>query len=338
MLFASRLAGRVEHLVLFCTYVDGALLAESPLTKASRSIITQSWDFYSEVVARLLLGWSENEAAERFARLVYECTTPEMAYLALTETASWNIIELLSEVRSPSLVVHRRELSIGEFDAARTLAAGIPDAQLAVLEGTSVAPYLGDMDAVVNEMNAFLGDGPGPAERVGDAAPGALRTILFTDVEGSSALNQRLGDAAARVVMREHEQIVREELGRHGGEEVKTMGDGFMTSFGSAIGAVECAIALQRRFAEFNRSADHPVLIRVGMSAGEPIAEDDDLFGEVVNAAARIGAQANGGEILVADVVRQLVAGKGFTFNDRGEATLRGFDEPYRIFEVSWAE
>jgi class 3 adenylate cyclase len=116
------------------------------------------------------------------------------------------------------------------------------------------------------------------------------------------------------------------------------MGDGFMASFGSATAALACAIALQLRLAAHNKSASQPILLRVGMNAGEPIAEDDDLFGTAVIAAARIGAQAHGGEILVSDVVRQLVAGKGFTFVDRGEVHLQGLDDPMRLHEVRWEE
>jgi class 3 adenylate cyclase len=337
ILYAAQHPDRVRHLVLFCSYADGAEFATSPITRATRPIINQAWDFYAEAVARLLLGWSENAAAERFAELVRECTTPEMAEMALTATTTYDVTALLREVESPTLVLHRRELAIADMDDARTLAAGIPGARLSVLEGTSVAPYLGDADSVIAEIDAFLG-GRSRARLPGATADaGALRTILFTDVEGSTALTQQLGDEAARAVIRDHERIVREELERHGGAEVKTMGDGFMASFGSAIAAVECAIEIQRRLAAHNASTDHPILIRVGMSAGEPIAEDDDLFGTAVIAAARIGAGARGGEIHVSDVVRQLVAGKGFDFADRGNVELRGFDEPQRLFEVHWA-
>jgi len=114
---------------------------------------------------------------------------------------------------------------------------------------------------------------------------------------------------------------------------VKTMGDGFMASFGSAQKAVDCAIALQTAFASMSGEA---VRIRIGINAGEPIAEDDDLFGASVILAARTAAKANGGEILVTDVVRQLVTGKGFQFSDRGESEMKGFEEPVRLFQVRW--
>ncbi len=119
---------------------------------------------------------------------------------------------------------------------------------------------------------------------------------------------------------------------------VQQRGDGFMASFSSATKALECAIAMQRAFAAHNESAEEPIKVRVGMNAGEPIAEDDDLFGTAVNEAARITAAAKGGEILVSNVVRQLVKGKDFLFTDTGERQLKGFDEPVRLYEVRWRE
>jgi class 3 adenylate cyclase len=167
---------------------------------------------------------------------------------------------------------------------------------------------------------------------------GGLCTILFTDVEGSTALTQRVGDAKAREVLRAHERIVREALKAHGGSEVKTLGDGFMASFSSATRALECAIGMQQAFAAHSEAAEEPIRVRIGLNAGEPIAEEKDLFGTAVNMAARIAAMAEGGEIMASDVVRQLVAGKGFLFADRGDVALRGFEDPVRLYEVRWRE
>lgn len=149
---------------------------------------------------------------------------------------------------------------------------------------------------------------------------------------------QRLGDEAGRALLREHEIITREALAAYGGTEVKTMGDSFMASFGSATRALECATALQKAFADRNATTEEAMHIRVGLCAGEPIAEDDDLFGAAVIQAARIADQANGGEILLANVVRELAAGKGFMFADRGEIELRGFDDPVRLYELRWEQ
>ncbi len=121
------------------------------------------------------------------------------------------------------------------------------------------------------------------------------------------------------------------------------MGDGFMASFSSATKALECAIALQQAFAQRNESAEEPINVRIGLNAGEPIAEDDpggrgDLFGTAVNVAARIASKADAGEILASNVVRELVAGKEFLFNDRGDTELRGFQDLVRVYEVRWRE
>jgi class 3 adenylate cyclase len=165
--------------------------------------------------------------------------------------------------------------------------------------------------------------------------------MLFTDLVGHTEMMHRLGDERGRAVLREHERITREVLKAHDGSEVKTMGDGFMASFGSVTKAVECAIALQRAFEQWNADGAHghaPLHVRVGLNAGEPIAEDGDLFGSTVILASRIVAQAGAGEILVPDPVRHLLSGKGFLFSDRGYATLKGFEDPMRLYELSWRE
>jgi class 3 adenylate cyclase len=157
----------------------------------------------------------------------------------------------------------------------------------------------------------------------------------------------RLGDEKGRDVLREHERITREVLKANGGTEVKTMGDGFMASFGSVTRAVECAIALQKAFEEWNTTTAHPealegraerqhLAVRCGLNAGEPIEDDGDLFGSTVILASRIAAAAEGSEILASDVVRGLCTGKPFAFADRGEQSLRGFEEPVRVWEISW--
>jgi class 3 adenylate cyclase len=239
------------------------------------------------------------------------------------------------------------------FESGRELATGIPGARFLPLDGRNhvFLPNEAVGAVMAKAMYEFLSEGEEPAPGAEPPEAGAFRTVLFTDVEGSTALTQRLGDAKAREVLRAHEGIVREALQAHGGAEVKAMGDGFMASFASATRALECAIAMQRAFAAWDAgvgaglappegaaSSAPTIRVRIGLNAGEPIAEEKDLFGTAVNMAARIAAKAEGGEILASDVVRQLVAGKGFLFSDRGEVTLRGFSCPVRLYEVRWRE
>lgn len=164
----------------------------------------------------------------------------------------------------------------------------------------------------------------------------AFRTILFTDIVGSTDMNQRLGDAKAMELLRMHDAIVRAELGAAAGNEVKHTGDGIMASFSSASRAVDCGIAIQGALTARAETAEHPLAVRIGVSAGEPVAERDDLFGAAVQLAARACAQAAAGAIFVSTAVRELCIGKNFSFEARGPYELKGFAEPVTLHEVTW--
>lgn len=167
----------------------------------------------------------------------------------------------------------------------------------------------------------------------------AFRTIMFTDMAGSTSITGDLGDAGMMELLRSHDRIIRDSLAALGGREIKHTGDGVMACFASVVRGVECAIAIQRSLAAHNESAaGPPIKVRAGISAGEPVTENDDLFGAAVQLAARICAAAEPGQILAANVVRELAIGKGFVFADRGECALRGFEDPFRLFEVRWRE
>jgi class 3 adenylate cyclase len=336
--YTARHPERVSHLVLWHSWARTRDAASSAQMAALARMRNTDWEMYSETVAHTLLGWSEGDPAHRYAELMRECIAPETLNKALAAIAQFDVEELLPQVKVPTLVVHRRELSWLSADVARGLASRIPDAHLVLLEGGSGAAFLGDTEAVLRVLHDFLGETEPAAAWTEPLAADALRTILFTDIEGSTALTQRLGDAEARQVLRIHERIVHEALRTHGALDVKALGDGFMASFSSATRALDCAIAMQRAFAQHNETAEEPIRVRIGLNAGEPIAEEKDLFGTAVNLASRIAARAEGGEILASDVVRQLVAGKRFLFRDRGDVELRGFEDPVRLYEVRWEE
>lgn len=165
----------------------------------------------------------------------------------------------------------------------------------------------------------------------------ALRTILFTDMEGSTTLIDQLGDEAALAIFRVHDRVVRDAVEASGGREIKHTGDGIMACFGSVVRAVECAAAIQSRFARHNEDAEDPIRVRIGLSAGEPVAEHDDLFGAAVNLAARICDGAEPATVLAPGAVRDLCVGKGFRWEEHGETRLRGFEEPVRLYRLDWA-
>lgn len=184
-------------------------------------------------------------------------------------------------------------------------------------------------------VEAFLGHLDRPATGEPFVAT-AFRAILFTDLVGSTELTQRLGDVGAMRVIRAHDAIVGDAIRSCHGQRVKHTGDGVMASFTSVSRAVEAAIAIQRAVAVHNGADATQFDVRVAISAGEPVTEDDDLFGVAVQLAARVCGTCDGGRILVSGAVRELCLGKTFAFDDKGHVELKGFHEPVRVYEVAW--
>jgi class 3 adenylate cyclase len=170
------------------------------------------------------------------------------------------------------------------------------------------------------------------------AAPDGTVTLLFSDIEGSTAKTEELGDQRWMEVLREHNAIVREQLSAHGGFEVKSEGDGFMLAFQSARKALQCAMAMQKAFEERNNGdAELPIRVRIGLHTGEVIKEGDDFFGKHVNLAARIASQATGGEILVSSLLKELTSSGGdIAFDGGRDVELKGLSEPQRVYAVAW--
>jgi class 3 adenylate cyclase len=197
-----------------------------------------------------------------------------------------------------------------------------------------------------NVVEAFLGriKDPPPvdtsAAEVGEIPidPG-FRAIMFTDLKDSTRMTTLYGDFKALHLLHIHNALTRTELQRYRGREVKHTGDGIMASFVSVPDAVECAIAIQKAFSAHNKeNPEAPLYLRIGLSAGEPIEEDGDLFGKAVQLAARLCAHAEPARILVTQLVLDLCQGKQLPFSDLREITPKGFDRAIPVYEVKWME
>jgi class 3 adenylate cyclase len=187
-------------------------------------------------------------------------------------------------------------------------------------------------------LNALFGQIPQEPPGSAYSAP-AMRAILFTDICGSVAQTHALGDDGHLRLLREHDQIVRDALRAYDGREVKHTGDGIMAAFTSIAAAVAASVRVQRALTERNRGADTVLDVSIGISAGEPVTDDDgDLFGAAVQLAARLCGHAPAGDIAVSVAVRELCIGKGFQFEDRGHVELKGLPEPTRMYAVTWQE
>ena len=248
---------------------------------------------------------------------------------------------------------HKRDLEIQSdygvnfitywFDAKRETGFCLidaPDAETAMevhrqshgLVGLEVIPV--DLSAV----EAFLGRVSDPHAHGHDGAPDiepAFRTVMFTDLVESTSITARLGDARSVEMVRAHDAIVRRSLRDAGGREVKHTGDGIMAAFDEAASGVRCARAIQVGFDTFNMASDEPLHVRIGLDAGEPVADSNDLFGKTVQKAARLCAKAEKDEILISSALNLLVRGD-FQTDYRENAALKGFAEPEPVYSVAW--
>jgi class 3 adenylate cyclase len=185
----------------------------------------------------------------------------------------------------------------------------------------------------LSAVEAFLGRIQDPP--TADTEPideTAFRAIMFTDMVGSTEMTAKLGDARSVELVKAHDAIVRRCLERHRGSEVKHRGDGIMASFEEAPASVACALDIQEEFATYNRNSEPPIRVRIGLHAGEPVAESDDLFGAAVQLAARICDAAEADAVLSSREVRDACAGGDLVFEPAGSRTLKGFSDPVELY------
>ncbi|MDP3766727.1 MAG: adenylate/guanylate cyclase domain-containing protein, partial [Dehalococcoidia bacterium] len=343
MVYAAEHPEQVTRLMLYAPLCERYMRRDEPLGRALLDLIRAEWG----VGARTTMGFvhpdADLEEQRNNLRYLRQASSGEVAARILEQGMfEADVRAYLPRISAPALVLHRRGDQAVPLEAGRQVASLLPNARFVPLEGDHHLPF-DDGEDILRAVEEFLGietvapPEPAPSPQL-DLAAGPV-TILFTDMEGSTAMTGRLGDAEAQEIVRDHDTIVRESLAAHGGTEVKHTGDGVMASFPMASGALECAIQIHRALAARNEERpDAPINVRIGLNAGEPVREGNDLFGTAVQLARRVCEQAEPGQILVSNVVRELVAGKGFLFADRGEAALRGFEDPVRLYEARWAE
>jgi pimeloyl-ACP methyl ester carboxylesterase len=321
--YAARHPERVSHLILWRP-VPADQTPSARLMDYSLRLVDQEWELFTQVFSRLATGWDSSDATP-LAMLFRASQTPASFRAAYDAVVSSSLLSYAKEVRVPTLIVHPlRDKTTGVY--AMRLASEIANAQVAGIPGD--VPH-GFPNAVgIAAIQDFMNAGPAHGQPL-ELDTSAFRTVLFTDIVEHTEMMQRLGDERGRDVLREHEHVTRDALRTHGGTEVKTVGDSHR--------AVECAIALQQTFASREVGGER-IHIRVGLNAGEPIAENDDLFGSSVILAARAKEQARGGEVLATDVVRQLLAGRAFFFAEREAVSIKGFEEPLHLYEVRWQD
>jgi class 3 adenylate cyclase len=332
VLFATTYPERTRALILCGTYATGTLdAADNPAG--------QRWpDNYARVRATLehwgeghtlaIFAPSADSERERIGRGIFErsAASPQMARTLIEMVVETEVRDLLPSVRVPTLVLHREDEFI-PVEGARDMAQQIPGARLVVLAGADHIPFYGDADGYAEEIEEFL-----TGARQAPISDRILTTVMLTDIVGSTERAAVLGDARWRELVCRHDELMRAELERHRGREVKTMGDGFLATFDGPARGIRCA----RAIADKVRSLD--IELRAGLHTGECELVGDDIAGMAVNIAARIGALAGAGEVVVSSTVKDLVVGSGISFSDRGICQLKGVPGEWRLFAVDEVE
>ncbi|MEE8347362.1 MAG: adenylate/guanylate cyclase domain-containing protein [Dehalococcoidia bacterium] len=326
--YAARHPERVSHLILWCTSASPLAESASEQHKATKTLVEKDWELFTETAAHVLVGWKEADQASWLAEYMRESITQEAYHAYHAVRREFDVGDLLRHVSSPTLVLHRRQLRMVPVEFARTLAANIPSARLAIMEGKSPMPW-GEGDAILEAIDEFLSEGAEVEPK--PELPEGMAVILFADIVESTSLTEELGDAAFREKARELDTSLRAVIGECQGTPVegKLVGDGVLAVFTSARQAIDCALRCD--------AAGEPLglQLHLGIHAGDVIREGNNIYGGAVNIAARIATASAPGEVLVSDTVRGLArTSAGVAFDDRGEHSLKGVADPQRLFAV----
>ena len=232
-----------------------------------------------------------------------------------------DIRDVPPKITAPTLVLNRSGNRVVAMELSKEVASMIPDAKLVELPGEDHLVFSQDIDRITDEVEEFL-----TGVRTGSDPDRVLTTLLFTDIADSTTWAAELGDRHWRDLLDQHHDLIRVELGRFGGQEVATTGDGFFATFGSPAQAVRCALSAADGVTSLG------IEIRAGVHTGEVEVRGDDLGGLAVHIGARVAAAAQPGEVLVSSTVKDLLAGSGIVFEDRGEHELKGVPGPWHLF------
>jgi pimeloyl-ACP methyl ester carboxylesterase/class 3 adenylate cyclase len=333
VLFAATFPERTTALVLGASYARRTWAPDHPwgLDEAAQQHILEAYEerwgrigFGSRTLAPTLANdegfqlWYAQ--AQRFAG------TPASARAWFRVTMEIDVREVLPAIRVPTLVIHRSGDRVIPVESGRYLAEHIPDAKYVEMPGDDHFPFVGDIDAIVDEIEEFLTG----SRRVREPDR-VLATVLFTDIVGSTERAAELGDRRWTELLAQHHRIVRSELDRHRGKVVRIEGDGTLSTFDGPARAVNCATAIRRALAPLG------VEVRAGLHTGEIELAETGVEGIAVHIGARVASLAAPGEVLASSTVKDLVVGSGIAFVDRGTHALKGVPDEWQLYAVDGA-
>ena len=332
MLFAATHPDRTAALILCNTYASGLPHSDYQWTWSH-----EDWDTFLDEMER---GWGQRAYVEEFMHQMLPDTqlddhridfyvtyfrqsaSPGSAVATQKMERDTDVRHVLRTIQSPTLAIHREGDVFYDIGGGRYLAENIPGARIVQLVGGDHLPWFGDANAMLEEMEHFV-----TSVRHEEAAfDRVLATVLFTDIVGSTARANEVGDRAWKDLISRHHATVRALLGRYRGREIDTAGDGFLATFDGPARAVRCAMAIASAVSHLG------LAVRAGVHTGEMELDGDVVRGIAIHIGARVAALAGPGEVLVSSTVKDLVAGSGLAFEDRGQHELKGVPGQWRVF------
>jgi len=326
LLFASTYPHRAQALVLYGSFARHIQFSSDEELKKEIERIDRLWGTGRYFLARYLpRGMSEEAACRLFARIERQSASPSAVIAIRRMLVEIDARHILPAIRVPTLVLRRVGDGASPVEAGRYLAENIPGAKYLELPGDNHNPlYEPEVaDRIVGEVEEFLTGSRHEAE-----PDRVLATVMFTDIVDSTTRAAELGDRQWRALLDRHDEAVRQQLARFRGQEVKNLGDGFMATFDGPARAVRCATAIAQSLRPLG------LAVRSGLHTGEIELQRDDIAGIAVHIAARVTAEAEAGETVVSSTVRDLVAGSGLLFQDRGIHALKGLPEAVHLYSV----
>ena len=328
-LFAATYPERTESLVLYATFAratwapgyEWAWPAETRNKNMQQAV--ELWG-QGHVAAGVAPSQTGDPAFMEWAgRLERLAASPSVIRRIFDLIGEFDVRDVLPSIRVPTLVMHRTDDSFIQVEHSRYIASRIPGARYVELEGEENMFSLGDVEAVMGEIEEFL-----TGTRHDHEPDRMLATVLFTDICDSTRRAAEMGDRGWRFLLERHDALFRQALERHRGREVKRTGDGFLATFDGPARAIRCAASVAEAMGTLG------LQIRAGLHTGELEVMDGDVGGLAVHIASRVMSHAEPNEVLVSGTVKDLVVGSGIDFENRGERELRGVPGEWRLFAV----
>lgn len=331
IVFAASYPERTHSLVLLGSFARFSAAEDYPCGLSEDVLagflesIEKNWGVGNDLASFAPSVAGDERAREFWGRLQRLGASPREATAIIRMDEMIDVRPVLESLHVPTLVIHRTGDLIISVENARYMAERIPEARLLELPGNDHMPFFEDSETVVDAIQEFLtGSRATPVE-----VDRVLATVLFTDIVDSTARAVELGDRRWRELLRDHHARVREELGRYRGREVDTAGDGFFATFDGPARAIRCARAIRDSVGGID------IRLRAGLHTGECELHDGGVAGIAVHIGSRVAALAEAGEVLVSSTVKDLVAGSGIAFLERGAHELKGIPGKWQLFQVS---